>query len=228
MISKLPSRFILAAFAAAAFFAHNVEARSLHNLRTVIIDPGHGGRDFGAKSPNLALEKDATRKLARALKETIEEQNGKKVKVVLTHSGVSETDQVGRSFVAGNLKGDIYISLHAASGFDQSSRNLGIYIWEKDKSPGGSWKDVNKKHRTASLVLSEKLRKNLTGFYPHKSFFVRSGRLLSLYGIDMPAAVIEVIALNDPKDEIRLNAAGFYKRLSAALYSALIDYDRNL
>ena len=213
---------------AALVFAHNADARSLIKLRTVIIDPGHGGKDFGAKSTNLALEKDITRKLARALKEIIEKNNGDRVKVVLTNSGIKETDQVGRSFIAANSKGDVYLSLHAASGFDQSSRPLGIYIWEKDNTRGGSWKDTNKKHHNASRLLSNKLMKNLDGFYRHKSFFVRRGRFLPLYGINMPGAVIEVIALNDPKDEIRLNASNFFKKLSAALYSALSEFDRNL
>ncbi|MFQ5431307.1 MAG: N-acetylmuramoyl-L-alanine amidase, partial [Nitrospinota bacterium] len=195
---------------------------------TVVIDPGHGGRDFGAKSMNLALEKDVTRKLARLIKETIEEQNGERVKVVITHSGISEAAQADRSFAAAKSHGDVYISLHAASGFDQSSRDLGIYIWEKEKSTSLSWKNVNGKHRTSSLVLAEKLRKHLGGFYRNKNFFVRSSRLLTLYGIDMPAVVIEVIALNDPKDEIRLNGSDYYKKLSALFYSALTDYDRNL
>jgi len=228
VIRNKPAAVLLAIIAAVALTAQTVQARRLHRLHTVVIDPGHGGRDFGAKSTNLALEKDVTRKLARSIKETIEEQNGNRVKVVITHSGISEADQAGRSFAAAKSNGDVYISLHAASGFDQSSRNLGIYVWEKEKPASSSWKNVNGKHRASSLLLAKKLRKNLGGFYPHKNFFVRSGRLLSFYGIDMPAVVIEVIALNDPKDEIRLNGSDYYKKLSALFYSALADYDGNL
>ncbi len=228
MIRNKAAAVLLAIVVVVALAAQTVQARRLHRLQTIVIDPGHGGRDFGAKSMNLALEKDVTRKLARTIKETIEEQNGKRVKVVITHSGISEADQAGRAFAAAKAKGDLYISLHAASGFDQSSRGLGIYIWVKEKPASSSWENVNGKHRASSLVLAEKLRKNLGGFYPHKKFFVRSGRLLTLYGIDMPAAAIEVIALNDPKDEIRLNGSDYYKKLSARFYSALVAYDRNL
>ena len=227
MIRNPLAAVILAFIAIVTFSAQTAQARRLHRLQTIVIDPGHGGRDFGAKSTNLALEKDVTRRLARAIKETIEEQNGKRVKVVITHSGISETDQAGRSFAAARAKGNIYISLHAASGFDQSSRDLGIYIWEKEKSASTSWKNVNRKYRTSSLALAKKLRKNLGGFYPHKNFVVKSARLLSLYGIDMPGVAIEVIALNDPKDEIRLNGSDYYKKLSALFYSALTDYDKS-
>ena len=228
MNGKRLTAVILLIVATVAFTAQPVQARRLHTLQTIVIDPGHGGRDFGVKSTNLALEKDVTRKLARSIKEIIEKQNGNRVKVVITHSGISETDQAGRSFAASRSNGDVYISLHAASGFDQSSRDLGIYIWAKDKSTSPSWKNVNRKHRASSLVLSEKLRKNFGDFYPYKEFVVKSARLLSLYGIDMPAVVIEVIALNDPKDEIRLNGSDYYKKLSSLFYAALAEYDKNL
>lgn len=203
-------------------------AKSLRNIRTVMLDPGHGGRDFGARSRNLALEKDVTRNLALTLKEIIETENGKKVKIFFTHSGAGVADQMKRSFNANSEKGDVYLSFHAASGFDRSPRDLGIYISEKGKFSRRKWEDINKKYSAASGVLAEKLRKKLDHFYTHKTFIVKSGSFLPLYGINMPALLVEVIALNDPVDELMLNEEDFYERLAAAFYEALVEYDRNL
>lgn len=202
----------------------------LKNIHRIILDPGHGGRDFGARSRNLLLEKDVTRRLALALKETIETNNGKKggVKVFFTHSGAGATDQLKRSFNANSNKGDVYLSFHVASGFDQSPRDLGIYISEKGSSSRKAWEEVNKKHSAGSGVLAEKLKKRLGRFYAHKKFRIKSGSFLPLYGVDMPAVMLEVIALNEPTDELLLGEEGFYEKLAEVFYNALLDYDKNL
>ncbi len=201
----------------------------LKNIHRVILDPGHGGRDFGARSRNLVLEKDVTRRLALTLKETIETNNGKKrVKVFFTHSGAGATDQLKRSFNANSNKGDVYLSFHAASGFDQSPRDLGIYISEKGSRSRVAWEEVNIKHSAASGVLAEKLKKKLGKFYVHKKFQIKSGSFLPLYGVDMPAVMVEVIALNDPRDELLLGEEDFYEKLAEAFYIALLEYDKNL
>ncbi len=204
--------------------------RELFRIKRIAIDPGHGGRDFGAKSRNLFLEKEFTHRLATALKKTIEDQNGRRVSVILTRTGRNDTDQYKRAFVANSSEAHVYLSLHTASGYDQSSRDLGIYISEKGapKAGSGSWKDVNSKYSAYNAVLAGMLRKNLKGFYGHKKFFIRRGKFIPLFGIDMPGALIEVIALNDPKDELMINGEEFYERLAQLLYAALVDYDKTL
>src|SRR5262249_59851733 len=45
-------------------------------LRTIVIDPGHGGDDAGAKGPQGTLEKTVTLSIARRLKAVIESRLG--------------------------------------------------------------------------------------------------------------------------------------------------------
>ncbi len=204
--------------------------RELLRIKKIAIDPGHGGRDFGAKSRNLFLEKEFTHRLATALKKTIEDQNGRRVSVILTRTGRNDTDQYKRAFAANSSEAHVYLSLHTASGYDQSSRDLGIYLSEKGtlKAGSDSWKDINRKYSAYNAVLAGMFRKNLDGFYEHKKFFIRRGKFIPLFGIDMPGVLIEVIALNDPKDELMINEEEFYEKLAQVLYAALVDYDQTL
>src|SRR5207344_2280075 len=53
-------------------------------IRTVVIDPGHGGDDEGARGPAGTKEKDFTLQVARRLKAAIESRMG--LRVIMTRS----------------------------------------------------------------------------------------------------------------------------------------------
>jgi N-acetylmuramoyl-L-alanine amidase len=80
-------------------------------LRTVVIDPGHGGGDAGARGPGGSLEKDLTLQVAGRLKAAIENRLG--LRVLLTREGDVDVPADRRSAIANNNKADLFISLHA-------------------------------------------------------------------------------------------------------------------
>ena len=80
-------------------------------MRTVVIDPGHGGDDAGAKGPNGTLEKDVTLQLARRLKAAIESRVG--LRVLLTRDADENVPVDRRTALANNNKADVLFSLHA-------------------------------------------------------------------------------------------------------------------
>lgn len=203
--------------------SNTAQAEPLKNIKTIIIDAGHGGNDFGAKNPNIIIEKDFTRKIAHALKGLILTENRKSVKVELTRSGKGGVGQEDRAYNANKNRGDLYISIHAADGFDQSSRDLGIYIMPDRR--GISWKETNARHSFENEKLAGYMMESLNMFYRHKKFVIRNGELLPLYGIDMPGVMIEISSLNDPRDELYISGKSFYSDMASALYAAIINYD---
>jgi N-acetylmuramoyl-L-alanine amidase len=80
-------------------------------VRTVVIDPGHGGDDAGAIGPGGTREKDITLRVARRLKQAIEGRFG--FRVVLTREGDETVPIDRRSAAANHNKADLFISLHA-------------------------------------------------------------------------------------------------------------------
>ncbi len=80
-------------------------------IRTVVIDPGHGGEDEGARGPRGTREKDLTLQVAQKLKATIESRLG--LRVLLTREGDDNVPYDRRTAIANNNKADVFFSLHA-------------------------------------------------------------------------------------------------------------------
>ena len=80
-------------------------------IRTVVIDPGHGGEDEGARGPRGTREKDLTLQVAQKLKATIESRLG--LRVLLTREGDDNVQYDRRTAMANNNKADVFFSLHA-------------------------------------------------------------------------------------------------------------------
>jgi N-acetylmuramoyl-L-alanine amidase len=110
-------------------------------LRTVVIDPGHGGTDTGVRGPGGTLEKDITLQVARRLKSTIESRLG--LRVLLTREGDLDIPIDRRMALANNNKADLYISLHANASTDPARAGAQILTLDleayRDRAgaPGG-------------------------------------------------------------------------------------------
>ena len=93
-----------------------------NNYFTLIIDPGHGGKDHGAPG-SFSKEKDLTLKFALAFGRVIE-QNCPDVKVVFTRKTDTYLTLANRAALANRCKGDLFVSVHinAVDGFVRHQR----------------------------------------------------------------------------------------------------------
>ena len=81
----------------------------------VVIDPGHGGKDYGAIGA-ITNEKSINLNVAKKLGELICEQYDKEdVKVVYTRDKDVFVALDARARIANNAKGDLFISIHVNS-----------------------------------------------------------------------------------------------------------------
>ncbi|MBO5675068.1 MAG: N-acetylmuramoyl-L-alanine amidase [Bacteroidaceae bacterium] len=80
---------------------------------TVVIDPGHGGRDVGALG-RVSKEKDINLKVALALGNLIK-KNYPGIKVVYTRSKDTFVELGRRAAIANKAKADLFISIHTNS-----------------------------------------------------------------------------------------------------------------
>jgi len=86
-------------------------------LRTVVIDPGHGGDERGARGPGGLEEKALALQLAFRLKSALESSLG--VRVLLTRDSDRSVRLDERTSLANNNKADVFLSLHANGAFGQ-------------------------------------------------------------------------------------------------------------
>lgn len=87
--------------------------RETEGVRTIILDPGHGGSETGATGASGVAEKDLTLLLAQGLKASLERRLP--VRVLLTRSEDAFLPLETRSALANQNKADLFISLHLNS-----------------------------------------------------------------------------------------------------------------
>lgn len=85
-----------------------------NDVFTVVIDPGHGGKDAGCVG-KVSKEKDIVLAVGKLLRDKIEAKYGKKVKVVMTRSTDKFVSLKGRAEIANKADGDLFISIHVNS-----------------------------------------------------------------------------------------------------------------
>ncbi|MFC2087215.1 N-acetylmuramoyl-L-alanine amidase [Bacteroidota bacterium] len=106
-----------------------------YRVDVIVIDPGHGGKDPGAKGKK-SKEKDIVLNIGLLLGKYIEE-NLPDVKVVYTRTTDKFIPLYKRAEIANNNKADLFISIHANSNpspapFGASSHVLGLHRFDEN------------------------------------------------------------------------------------------------
>jgi N-acetylmuramoyl-L-alanine amidase len=83
----------------------------VESLKTVVIDPGHGGKDPGAIGVGGVKEKDVVLSIALKLKEMLKKTDG--ITVYLTREKDVFVPLQNRTKFANDKKADLFISIHA-------------------------------------------------------------------------------------------------------------------
>jgi N-acetylmuramoyl-L-alanine amidase len=118
-------------------------AKFAQNRLLIVLDPGHGGKDAGAVSPDGALkEKDVALRVARNLKRILE-KSGNGVKVFLTRDDDTFLALKDRTALANSLNADLFVSIHCNSNPDSSAHGVEAYYLEP-RSPRGARKGARK------------------------------------------------------------------------------------
>ena len=101
-------------------------------IRTIVIDPGHGGKDPGAIGPTGLREKDVTLALAHRLAEKLRKRLG--CKVILTRSNDKYLELDERTVIANSLNAGLFISLHANASKNRRARGMETYFLSPSRS----------------------------------------------------------------------------------------------
>jgi N-acetylmuramoyl-L-alanine amidase len=112
----------------------------------VLIDPGHGGEEYGAvsyiklkgKKKRKIFEKDLALKLAKKVKERLD----KKYTVYLTRSHDRKVSLQERAQMADTVKADLFISIHFNSS--QTSKSFGFETYYLDNHADKAIEKVEK------------------------------------------------------------------------------------
>jgi len=223
------------------FFGNAAQATARQPLfesfkRIIVIDPGHGGQEFGAKGPDGTLEKAVTLELARLIASALEPE----FKVVLTRTDDYRVDLDNRTSLANHLKADIFISIHTGAGFAHSTTGTSIYFYqnfsipdsgpEQPPSPSGQtrnepilWKNVQNSHLSKSRALARTIDDRLKRITSIQSR-IEGSPLAVLQGAAMPAILIEAGYLTNPAEEKNLRDKRFLMDFAEQIRMGIEDF----
>ncbi len=213
-------------------------------VRTIVIDPGHGGDENGVQGPGGALEKDVTLSVARRLKGTIEGRLG--MRVLLTREEGIRVDADGRASIANNNKADLFISLHANGSPRPTLRGAVVYTLSLDRVGedarrqsqadrtvlqvfgGGArevslveWELAQAAHLDGSNAFAGIVEQKLRTIAGMPSVALQRAPMRNLAGTNMPAVLIEMGYLSNPEEEQLLRSNEFQNGIALALTEAV-------
>ncbi len=134
-----------------------------NKIRTVVIDPGHGGKHPGAISPNKKyMEKNITLAIGLKLGKLIKE-NHPNINVLYTRTTDKFVDFDERAAIANKNKADLFISIHVNATKSTSVRGTETFVMGIHKSEENF--EVCKTENSV-IVMEDDYKTKYEGFNP--------------------------------------------------------------
>ncbi len=214
------------------------------SIRTVVLDPGHGGEDEGVKGSEGTIEKDLTLLVARRARSVLENRLG--IRVLLTRDDDRNIPLEERTAMANNNKADVFVSLHANGSLKPTARGASIYVAafsdsDKAQAPlaparvpifGGGVRDIELvpwdfaqiRHVDQSTELAHFVEREFQNRVPLDSRPVDRAPFRVLESANMPAVLIEVGYLTNGDEERHLASPEFQIAFVQALSDAVARF----
>ncbi len=199
-------------------------------VRTVVIDPGHGGGDQGVLGSSGFTEKELALRVSRALRDILQEEYG--LRVILTREQDREVGPDDRAAFANAARADAMVSIHLNASLGGANSGSYVYYYAprtpaRLAAPGPAsfvrWENSQLSFSPESRRLAEALFAEL-GELPVPTREVAGAPLLALGRVAMPAALIELGFLTSPEDEPHLTRPGFAREAARAIAAGLMRY----
>ena len=222
----------------------------LREVRTVVIDAGHGGKDPGAIGVGGLREKDVNLAIAKQLERHLQSDG---FEVVHTRKGDSTLDLEQRTAIAEAAGGDLFVSIHANSSPRRKTRGIEIYYLDREherhsldvaaRENGVPRSEVDSLQRTiAKLRVSEaSLHSSRLAHIVHEELMpamskqyrgvadlgVKTGPFYVLFLASMPSILVETGFVTNREDAKLLRSDGYVELLAARIARGLGRYRRS-
>lgn len=205
-------------------------------LRTIVIDPGHGGKDLGASLPGGLAEKDATLDFARLLRLEIQDRLG--ARVILTRDSDANITIQRRSEIANEWGADVFVSVHFDDEGALRSGGVRVYALSASPGPGASdrppltlggeggaemhpWDSAQAQATGTSMAVGQAIADALSRSYPQTSITFGTGRLSVLESVAGAAVLLEVAP--PPRGPEAMSLQGYSMREIARIVAQSIQ-----
>jgi len=221
-------------------------------IKTIVIDPGHGGKDCGATGKTGLKEKGLTLRVAKELAKKIEANLG--IKCILTRDRDVFIPLEERTALANTAGADLFISIHANAHRDTRIYGIETYILNlatdeeamrvaarENATSTKNMSDLelilnelmlNAKITESSLLakhVQSGMVKNLRKKYRNvKDMGVKQAPFYVLIGANMPSILIEMAFISNKADENRMRNKFYRTRLVNGVMGGIKEYTKSI
>lgn len=214
-------------------------------IRTIVIDPGHGGKDPGAVYNGLK-EKDIVLEISKYLYEYLKADSD--LNIHLTRDRDIFIPLEERTAIANKLKADIFVSIHANAAKNKAATGLETFVFNVTNDRAalevaalenqattksisdlqGILKDIlkySKLEESVSLAGSVQscLVKSVNAT-SKQNLGVKQAPFYVLVGATMPAILVETGFLSNNGDASKLKSSAYRKKVAKGIYDGIKEY----
>jgi N-acetylmuramoyl-L-alanine amidase len=223
-------------------------------LRVMVLDAGHGGHDSGATGPTGLMEKELVLDVTKRVAKLVADQLG--IKVLLSRDGDHFVTLRDRTSFANRSRADVFVSIHANAHREVASEGVETYFLSSEATDNGArqvaalensvvqlekpaargrgtdivktilWDLAQSEFQEESSRLAEIVQDSMTYSLRIPSRGVKQAGFYVLGGAAMPAILIEIGFVTNPKEERKLREARYRDEIARAIVAGLREYKR--
>ena len=172
---------------------------------TIVIDPGHGGRDPGAIGVGGLREKDVTSAIAYEVARILEQSGAQ---VVLTRSDDREIDLAPRVQIAERANADLFVSIHANSISLSRPEVNGLETY----------------YHSSGNRLAQVIHQSILRLVTMRDRGVRQARFHVLVNTSMPSVLVETGFVTGAQDSRNFNDPAWRSRMAQGIAAGILQY----
>ncbi len=221
-------------------------------VRTVVIDPGHGGPRPGTIGKSGLQEKEVNLGVALALRKLLREKAG--LDAILTRESDVDVTLEDRTVIANQKRADLFVSIHSNAHRDRKRGGVETFFLNVSPDPSvvelaaaenatstkniGEMKSILQKIVQNSKVqesreLAEMIQRNLVKALSQdlpsiRNLGVKGGPFWVLIGGEMPSVLVEISHLSNAREEAKLRTKKYQELAAQGIYDGIVEYIRSL
>ncbi len=200
-------------------------------VRRIILDPGHGGADPGARGETL-LEKEINLAVARRVAARLRAAG---FEVVMTRDDDSEPTLAERSALVRTTNSDLFVSIHQNAATNRNAIGIETFCVTPPELSNPADSRNNRQndcpgHRFErnSLRLATGIQSQLLRHTGATDRGVKRARFRVLRMSDCPAVLVECGFISNHEEEQKLGREDYQEQLAEGIASGILQYCREL
>ena len=199
-------------------------------VKTILIDPGHGGNDRGAAGVRYT-EKALTLQVAKRLHRILSKMG---YRVLMTRVNDRKLELSDRAKASNYIKADLFISIHMNAAKNRSVYGIETFALTAPGSPSSGSKQVqyNAYPGNNALNNSMSLAWNVQNMLVRTTRTIDRGvkraRFVVLRETRCPSILVECGFISNRNEESKLGSAAYQEKLAQSIALGVYNYHRNL